>query len=67
MPWLLRLLIPSCPTERILAGRKLVGFTWHEAVLGLGEQNSFPCNADEDVKKRGALYERTSYRSSPWL
>jgi len=41
----------------LVAGRKVTGFSWREEVLaGVGEL--VPYDAEEEMKKRGALYEK---------
>lgn len=41
----------------LVAGRRLTGFAWAEEVLA-GVAKKVPYNAEEEVKKRGALYEK---------
>lgn len=41
----------------LVAGRKLTGFAWSEEVLARVDK-LVPYNAEEEIKKRGALYEK---------
>ncbi|WP_433672108.1 type 1 glutamine amidotransferase domain-containing protein [Nocardia sp. CA-136227] len=41
----------------LVAGRKLTGFAWQEEVLARVDK-LVPYNAEEEMKKRGALYEK---------
>jgi putative intracellular protease/amidase len=41
----------------LVAGRKLTGFSWREEGLA-GVSKKVPYNAEEEMKKRGALYEK---------
>ncbi|MFC9473063.1 type 1 glutamine amidotransferase domain-containing protein [Nocardia sp. NPDC056952] len=41
----------------LVAGRKLTGFAWNEEVLARVDK-LVPYNAEEEIKKRGALYEK---------
>ncbi|MFC9473047.1 type 1 glutamine amidotransferase domain-containing protein [Nocardia sp. NPDC056952] len=41
----------------LVAGRKLTGFAWREEVLARVDK-LIPYNAEEEMKKRGALYEK---------
>lgn len=43
--------------SRLIAGRKMTGFAWQEEVLA-GVDKLVPYNAEEEAKKRGALYEK---------
>lgn len=41
----------------LVAGRRLTGFSWTEEVLA-GVAKKVPYNAEQEVKQRGALYEK---------
>lgn len=41
----------------LVAGRRLTGFAWSEEVLA-GVARKVPYNAEEKMKRRGALYEK---------
>lgn len=41
----------------LVAGRKVTGFSWTEEVLA-GVSKKMPFNAEEEMKRRGALYEK---------
>ncbi len=41
----------------LVAGRRLTGFSWREEVLA-GVARQVPYNAEEEMKRRGALYEK---------
>jgi putative intracellular protease/amidase len=41
----------------LVAGRKVTGFAWQEEVLALVDE-LVPYNAEEEMKKRGARYEK---------
>lgn len=41
----------------LVAGRRLTGFAWSEEVLA-GVAKKVPYNAEEEMKQRGALYEK---------
>jgi len=41
----------------LVAGRKVTGFAWQEEVLARVDK-LVPCNAEEEMKQRGALYEK---------
>ena len=41
----------------LVAGRKLTGFSWREEVLA-GVAKDMPYNAEEEMKRRGARYEK---------
>jgi putative intracellular protease/amidase len=41
----------------LVAGRRLTGFSWREEVLA-GVAGKVPYNAEEEMKQRGALYEK---------
>ncbi|WP_164234472.1 type 1 glutamine amidotransferase domain-containing protein [Microbacterium hydrocarbonoxydans] len=41
----------------LVAGRRVTGFAWQEEVLA-GVEKLVPYNAEEEMKKRGALYEK---------
>jgi len=41
----------------LVAGKKLTGFAWQEEVLA-GVAKKVPYNAEEEMKQRGALYEK---------
>lgn len=41
----------------LVAGRRLTGFAWSEEVLA-GVAKKVPYNAEEEMKRRGALYEK---------
>ena len=41
----------------LVAGRRLTGFSWREEVLA-GVAGKVPCNAEEEMRKRGAHYEK---------
>ncbi|MBN8710608.1 MAG: type 1 glutamine amidotransferase domain-containing protein [Verrucomicrobia bacterium] len=41
----------------LVAGRKITGFSWREEVLA-GVAAKMPYNAEEEMKRRGALYEK---------
>ncbi|MGC4060798.1 MAG: type 1 glutamine amidotransferase domain-containing protein [Aquabacterium sp.] len=41
----------------LVAGRRLTGFSWREEVLA-GVARKVPYNAEEEMKQRGALYEK---------
>lgn len=41
----------------LVAGRRLTGFAWTEEVLA-GVAKKVPYNAEEEMKRRGALYEK---------
>lgn len=41
----------------LVAGRRLTGFSWREEVLA-GVTKKIPYNAEEEMKRRGALYEK---------
>ncbi len=41
----------------LVAGRKVTGFSWREEVLA-GVAKKMPYNAEEEMKRRGALYEK---------
>jgi putative intracellular protease/amidase len=43
--------------SHLVAGRKVTGFSWTEEVLA-GVAKEMPYNAEEEIKKRGALYEK---------
>jgi putative intracellular protease/amidase len=43
--------------SHLVAGRKLTGFAWSEEVLARVDK-LVPYNAEEEMKKRGALYEK---------
>lgn len=40
-----------------MAGRRLTGLSWREDVLA-GVARKVPCNAEEEMKRRGARYEK---------
>ncbi|WP_028081410.1 type 1 glutamine amidotransferase domain-containing protein [Solimonas soli] len=41
----------------LVAGRRVTGFSWNEEVLA-GVAKKMPYNAEEEMKRRGALYEK---------
>ncbi|MCD9028579.1 type 1 glutamine amidotransferase domain-containing protein [Luteimonas sp. BDR2-5] len=41
----------------LVAGRRLTGFSWREEILA-GVAKAMPYNAEEQMKRRGALYEK---------
>lgn len=41
----------------LVAGKKLTGFSWREEILA-GVARKMPYNAEEEMKRRGALYEK---------
>ncbi|WP_434212834.1 type 1 glutamine amidotransferase domain-containing protein [[Pseudomonas] boreopolis] len=41
----------------LVAGRKITGFSWREEILA-GVAKEMPYNAEEEMKRRGALYEK---------
>jgi putative intracellular protease/amidase len=41
----------------LVAGKKLTGFSWREEILA-GVAGKMPYNAEEEMKRRGALYEK---------
>lgn len=41
----------------LVAGKKLTGFSWREEILA-GVAKKMPYNAEEEIKRRGALYEK---------
>lgn len=41
----------------LVAGRRVTGFSWTEEVLA-GVARRIPYNAEEEMKRRGALYEK---------
>jgi len=41
----------------LVAGRRLTGFSWREEVLA-GVAKKMPYNTEEEMKLRGALYEK---------
>lgn len=41
----------------LVAGRKITGFSWREEILA-GVAKHMPYNAEEEMKRRGALYEK---------
>ncbi len=41
-----------------VAGRRLTGYSWIEEVLA-GVARKVPYNVEEEMKRRGALYERS--------
>lgn len=41
----------------LVAGKRVTGFSWHEEVLA-GVARKMPYNAEAEMKKRGALYEK---------
>ena len=43
----------------LVAGRRVTGFAWREEVLAKVDQ-LVPYNAEEEMKKRGALYEKAT-------
>jgi putative intracellular protease/amidase len=43
--------------SHLVAGRKVTEFSWTEEVLA-GVAKDMPYNAEEEIKKRGALYEK---------
>lgn len=43
--------------SHLVAGRRLTGFAWQEEVLARVDK-LVPYNAEEEIKKRGALYEK---------
>lgn len=43
--------------SHLIAGRKITGFAWQEEILA-GVRKRVPYNAEEEAKKRGALYEK---------
>lgn len=52
------LLNTTLPDGRLLvAGRRVTGFSWREEVLA-GVAGKMPYNAEEAMKRRGALYEK---------
>ena len=54
---------PDSPTATLLVkGRKLTGFAWSEEVLARVDK-LVPYNAEEEMKKRGARYEKGLIRS----
>ncbi|SDK93647.1 hypothetical protein SAMN05216189_10598 [Pseudomonas delhiensis] len=40
-----------------MAGRRLTGFSWREEILA-GVAKKMPYNAEEEMKRRGARYEK---------
>ena len=42
----------------LVAGRRLTGYSWIEEVLA-GVARKVPYNVEEEMKRRGALYERS--------
>lgn len=52
------LLNTTLPDGRLLvAGRRVTGFSWREEILA-GVAGKMPYNAEEEMKRRGALYEK---------
>ncbi len=43
--------------ELLVAGKRLTGFSWAEEVLA-GVAKKMPYNAEEEMRKRGALYQK---------
>ncbi len=43
--------------SRLVAGKHLTGFSWREEILA-GVAAKMPYNAEEEMKRRGALYEK---------
>lgn len=43
----------------LVAGRRLTGFSWTEEILA-GVASKVPYNAEQEIKQRGALYEKNS-------
>jgi putative intracellular protease/amidase len=41
----------------LVSGKRVTGFSWAEEVLA-GAARKVPYNAEEEIKKRGALYEK---------
>lgn len=46
--------------EYLVAGRKVTGFAWQEEVLARVDK-LVPYNAEDEMKKRGALYEKARF------
>lgn len=49
----------------LVTGRKLTGFAWQEEVLARVDK-LVPYNAEAEVKKRGALYEKAMLPFVPY-
>lgn len=44
----------------LVAGKRLTGFSWREEILA-GVARKMPYNAEEEMKRRGALYEKAFF------
>ena len=49
----------------LVAGRKITGFSWREEILA-GVAEDMPYNAEEEMKERGALYEKAFLPFMPY-
>lgn len=52
--------------SHLIAGRRMTGFAWTEEVLARVDK-LVPYNAEEEAKKRGALYERAKLPFVPYV
>lgn len=50
----------------LVAGRKVTGFSWREEILA-GVAKKMPYNAEEEMKRRGALYEKALLPFVPYV
>lgn len=51
---------------RLVAGKRLTGFSWREEVFA-GVARKMPYNAEAEMKRRGALYEKAFIPFAPYV